>query len=306
MAADAPYTHEPVLLEEVLSVLRAEMDGRASVRAVDGTLGLGGYSEAMLRTFPGAEVVGIDRDLEALGFAQARLEGFGSRFSAVHANFGDLRGALEGRGPFDVFVFDLGVSNMQLSEGERGFSFQKDGPLDMRMNPQGGGPTAADVLAQGDAKKLARIFWEYGEERHSRRIAACVEEHLRRGGRLETTGDLTALIRGCLPEPVQRKMGGHPARRVFQALRIFVNDELGELDSMLGQIPALTQPGGVAVIVSYHSLEDRMVKHRFRAWEKEEGLGRVLTRHPILPGEEERARNYKARSAKLRAFRFGA
>ena len=298
--------HEPVLLEEVLLFLKEGLGEKQRLRIVDGTLGLGGYSEAMLRKFPQAEVIGIDRDMEALRRAKVRLEKWDPRFSEVHSNFGDLRNALAGEDPvkFDAFVFDLGVSNMQLSEGQRGFSFQRDGPLDMRMDPDEDAPTAADILAHTDEKELSRIFWEYGEERHARRIAARIEEGRQRGETLKTTGDLVTLIRGCLPEPVQRRMGGHPARRVFQALRIFVNDELEELETMLEQLPALAADGCVVVIVSYHSLEDRIVKHRFRAWEKENGWGKVLTRHPILPGEEERERNYKSRSAKLRAFRF--
>ncbi|MCR5346901.1 MAG: 16S rRNA (cytosine(1402)-N(4))-methyltransferase RsmH [Fretibacterium sp.] len=296
--------HEPVLLSEVLTFLREGLSGTSSPRIVDGTLGLGGYSEAMLQEFPQAEIIGIDRDPEALRRAGMRLAEDGSRFRAVRSNFGDMRRALAERGSFDAFVFDLGVSNMQLSEGERGFSFQRDGPLDMRMDPEGDAHTAAEVLARTDVRELARIFWEYGEERHSRRIAARIEEYRRRGESPETTGELVSLIRGCLPEPVQRKMGGHPARRVFQALRIWVNDELGELEAMMDQLPALAAEGCVVVIVSYHSLEDRIVKHRFRAWEKEMGLGVVLTRHPVLPGEEEMERNYKSRSAKLRAFRF--
>lgn len=294
--------HEPVLLEEMLSFLgEAGVRGEAP-RFLDGTLGLGGYSEAMLRAFPGASVLGIDRDGEALSLAVRRLEPFGDRFRAERANFGALERVLSGE-RFDGAVFDLGVSNLQLSEGERGFSFQREGPLDMRMDPDGDAPTAAEVLARLDAPELTRLFWEYGEERQARRIAQGIEAH-RRIGDLVTTGDLVALIREVLPAPVQRRMGGHPARRVFQALRIYVNDELGELQSMLSQLPGAMKEDGVAVVVSYHSLEDRLVKHRFRAWEKEEGLGRVLTRHPVQPGDEERERNYKSRSAKLRAFRF--
>ena len=296
--------HEPVLLEEVLGFLREGLAGREAPRILDGTVGLGGYAEAMLRAFPGGTVLGIDRDPQALSLAEERLSPFGRRFRAEHANFGAVGELLKARGPFDAIVFDLGVSNLQISEAERGFSFQRDGPLDMRMDPGSGAPTAADILAHADKRELARIFWEYGEERYARQIASRVELHRRRGGRLERTGDLTALIRGLLPEPVQRRMGGHPARRVFQALRIFVNDELGELESMLSGLPGLAAEGCLAAVVSYHSLEDRIVKHRFRAWEKEEGRGRVLTRRPILPGEAERDRNYKSRSAKLRAFRF--
>lgn len=295
-------SHEPVMLAEVLSFL----DGACGAEPVivDGTLGLGGYSEALLKAFPEGRVFGLDRDEFAIAHSVRRLEPFGGRFSAVHTNFGGISSALAGEEPFDAFVFDLGVSNMQLTDGGRGFSFQNDGPLDMRMDPSGGVRTAADVLADTNAEELADIFWRYGGERYSRRIAARVEERVRCGKAPQTTGELVELIRGLLPAPVQRKMGGHPARRVFQALRIFVNDELGEIESMLSAMPALAAGGCTVVIVSYHSLEDRIVKHRFRSWEKEEGFGRVLTRHPLVPCNEETERNYKSRSAKLRAFRF--
>ncbi|WP_233572520.1 16S rRNA (cytosine(1402)-N(4))-methyltransferase RsmH [Fretibacterium sp. OH1220_COT-178] len=297
-------THEPVLLAEVLEFLRTSLHGIAEPRIVDGTLGLGGYSESILEGLPGARVLGVDRDPMAIALSERRLERFASRFRAVHGGFGGIGALVREDAPFDALVFDLGVSNMQLSEAERGFSFQHDGPLDMRMDPHGDAPTAAEVLEEKSAEELARIFWEYGGERYSRRIASRIESERRRGRRLATTGDLVALIRGLLPAPVQRKMGIHPARRVFQALRIFVNDELAELESMLESLPGLAAEGCVVVIVSYHSLEDRIVKHRFRAWEKEEKRGKVLTRHPILPQEEETARNFKARSAKLRVFVF--
>lgn len=297
-------THEPVLLQEVMGFLAPLSERKDGVRVLDGTLGLGGYSESILEALPGVRVLGLDRDLSAISHSEQRLGRFVPRFRAVHGRFGAMGTLLRDEAPFDALVFDLGVSNMQLTEAERGFSFQHDGPLDMRMDPHGGAPTAAEVLMRKGAGELARIFWEYGGERYSRQIAARVEAERRRGRRIETTGQFVALIRELLPAPVQRKMGIHPARRVFQALRIYVNDELGELESMLSALPGLAAKGAVAVIVSYHSLEDRIVKHRFRAWEKEEGRGRVLTRHPIQPGEEETERNFKARSAKLRAFSF--
>lgn len=297
-------THEPVLLNEVMEFLRPALERSGCARAVDGTLGLGGYSESILQAFPGVRVLGVDRDPAAIAHSERRLERFVPRFRAVHGSFGRIGDILRDEAPFDALVFDLGVSNMQLTEAERGFSFQNDGPLDMRMDPHGDGPTAAEVLAHSSPEELARIFWEYGGERYSRPIAARIESERRKGRRLETTGQFVALIRDLLPAPVQRKMGMHPARRVFQALRIFVNDELGQLESMLSALPALAGEGCVVVIVSYHSLEDRIVKHRFRAWQKEEGRGTVLTRHPVQPGEEEMERNFKARSAKLRAFGF--
>ena len=296
--------HDPVLLKEVLNALDESPLRREGGALVDATLGLGGYSEAILARFPQITVFGIDRDLAALEFAQERLASFSERFYPLHVNFGDMETKLSPYGLFNAFVFDLGVSNMQLVEAGRGFSFQRDGPLDMRMDPHGGSETAASILNGKSAAELADIFWRYGEERWSRVIASRIESERRRGHRLQTTGELVALIRDVLPAPVQRRMGGHPARRIFQALRIFVNDELGELESALSVLPTLAAGGCVAAVVSYHSLEDRIVKHTFRRWEKEEKKGRVRTRRPILPTDEETERNYKARSAKLRVFDF--
>jgi len=302
-------THEPVLLTRILDFLLAAGFADKTARIADCTLGLGGYSEEILRVFPNAQVCAMDRDLRAVELSGARLLDYASRFKALHGNFGKVGKLLGGFAPFDALVFDLGVSNMQLAEAERGFSFQNDGPLDMRMDPQDGGPrggnkTAADAVNALSADDLAEIFWVYGEERFSRRIARGIDERRKRVGPLKTTGELVELIREVLPAPVQRKMGGHPARRVFQALRIYVNDELGELESALASIKEISSPGALVAIVSYHSLEDRIVKHTFRAWEKEEKWGDVLTKHPVLPDSDEIERNYKARSAKLRIFRF--
>jgi len=299
-------THEPVLLTRILDFLRAAGFADKTARIADCTLGLGGYSEQILRMFPNAQISAMDRDLRAVELSRARLLDHASRFKALHGNFGEVGEVLGEFAPFDALVFDLGVSNMQLAEAERGFSFQSDGPLDMRMDPQGGGSnkTAAEVIDALSAAELAEIFWVYGEERFSRQIARGIEERRKRVGPLKTTGELVELIREVLPAPVQRKMGGHPARRVFQALRIYVNDELEELEAALASIRDISSPGAMVAIVSYHSLEDRVVKHTFRAWEKEEKRGDVLTKHPVLPNSEEIERNYKARSAKLRVFRF--
>jgi 16S rRNA (cytosine1402-N4)-methyltransferase len=301
--------HEPVMLEQIAALLAENGTWGTGSGIVDCTLGLGGYSEKILRAFPNVRVYALDRDQAAVALAEARLAGYGSRFEARHANFGDMENVLAGTGGktrFDAFIFDLGVSNMQLTEANRGFSFQNDGPLDMRMNPDGQGRTAAEVLETFSAKELEEIFWVYGEERHSRRIAAKIEENRQKGVFVRTTGGLTALIREILPAPVQRKMGTHPARRIFQALRIYVNDELGELEAGLASAKKLSGPGTLVIAVSYHSLEDRIVKHTFRHWEREEKEGVVLTRHPLLPSAEETEKNFKARSAKLRAFRFAA
>ena len=297
-------THEPVLLTKVIEFMYSAGFAGKTVRIADCTLGLGGYSEKILHEFPNAQVYAIDRDLRAVELSRVRLFDYDSRFKAIHGNFGEVGEILGELAPFDALVFDLGVSNMQLAEAERGFSFQSDGPLDMRMDPQGGNRTAADVINDLSAAELNEVFWLHGEERFSRQIARGIEERRKRKGPLKTTGELVELIREILPAPVQRKMGAHPARRVFQALRIYVNDELGELEAALASIIDISSKRAIVAIVSYHSLEDRMVKHTFRAWEKEKNLGEVLTKHPVLPDPDEIERNYKARSAKLRVFRF--
>ena len=282
--------HEPVMLNEVLELV-AQFP---HAKILDGTLGLGGYSQAMLEKFPGSEVLGIDRDEQAINFSKERLKNYASRFSTCHKNFASLN-EIPGIDSFDVYVFDLGVSNMQLTLPERGFSFQNEGPLDMRMNDQDS-LTAAEVLRKTDERTLAKIFWDYGEERYSRQIASAIK---RTKSPLRTTTDLVNLIRDTLPQPVQRKMGTHPARRVFQALRIYVNDETGELENLLRGLKQVAH--GLIIFVSYHSIEDRLIKRAFREWQNEE-LGKVLTRHPLIPSQDEVSKNYKARSAKLRAF----
>lgn len=266
-------------------------------RILDGTLGLGGYSEELLRRFPDSEVLGIDRDPEAVRLSRERLKDYGPRFSAMCINFGRLS-EIEGLKDFDVLVFDLGVSNMQITIPERGFSFNIDGPLDMRMNPNDDSvPTASEILRDSDADTLTEIFRTYGEERYAKIIASAVK---RSPNPITTTAGLVELIRDTLPQPVQRKMGTHPARRIFQALRIYVNNETGELESLLKSINDGCN-SALVIFVSYHSLEDRLIKHSFKNWQND-GKGKILTRHPITPSQEETERNYKARSAKLRAF----
>ncbi|MBQ3403633.1 MAG: 16S rRNA (cytosine(1402)-N(4))-methyltransferase RsmH [Synergistaceae bacterium] len=286
--------HEPVMLSEVLSLL----SNYPHAKILDGTLGLGGYSEAILEAFPGSEVLGIDRDNEAVKFSRERLKVYGSRFTAMLQNFGRLS-EIPGIDGYDAYVFDLGVSNMQLALPERGFSFNADGPLDMRMNPDDDScPTAAEILNNSDAETLTEIFRLYGEERYARKIASAIKRH----PPITRTSELVDLIRETLPQPVQRKMGTHPARRVFQALRIYVNNETGELEALLKSLREVSaMREAVILFVSYHSLEDRLIKRAFREWQGE-GIGKVLTRHPMTPSPEETERNYKARSAKLRAF----
>ena len=284
--------HIPVMLSEVTSLIESHPHSRI----LDGTLGLGGYSQCLLGKFPSAKILGVDRDPEAVKISLERLAVYGERFSAMCKNFGSLS-EIDGLKDFDVLVFDLGVSNMQLTDSGRGFSFKNDGPLDMRMNPDDDSPTAADVLRDSDAKTLAEIFRVYGEERYAGVIASAVK---RTRTPITTTAGLVALIRETLPQPVQRKMGTHPARRIFQALRIYVNRETEELESLLSSIPEANN-SALVIFVSYHSLEDRLIKHAFRKWQND-GLGKILTRHPVLPSAKEIENNYKARSAKLRAF----
>lgn len=280
------------MLSEVLALIESYPHSQI----IDGTLGLGGYSEAMLKNFPVSRVLGIDRDPEAIKISCERLKDYGSRFTAMCKNFGSLS-EIDGLKSFDALVFDLGVSNMQITIPERGFSFNIDGPLDMRMNPNDDSPSASDVLRDSDSETLTEIFRVYGEERYAKIIASAIK---RSDKNITTTAGLVALIRDALPQPVQRKMGTHPARRIFQALRIYVNHETEELESLLKIIHDECE-SALVIFVSYHSLEDRLIKHSFRSW-KDEGRGKILTRHPLTPSQEEIERNYKSRSAKLRAF----
>ncbi len=294
--------HIPAMLKEVIESLK---NVESPQMIVDATLGLGGYAEEILNVFPATLLVGIDRDEQAISLAQKRLVSFAERVHIYNSPFSAIAIVLsnENAEP-DGIVFDLGVSNLQLSSPERGFSFQNDGPLDMRMEGTSGesGYSAAQIVNTFSEKELADIFWKYGEERYSRRIASGIVRFREKNGPIQRTFQLVEAIRSSLPAPVQRKMGGHPARKVFQALRIFVNDELQELEKGLqGALESLA-PGGVIVVVSYHSLEDRIVKYAMKDW-KTSDHGDLLTRRPLKPSEEEVEKNYKARSAKLRAFR---
>ena len=292
--------HEPVMLSETLELIRSHSSHK---KILDGTLGLGGYSEAMLNEFDDAFVLGIDRDEDAIRFARERLKKYedDSRFKAIHSNFGNIAELEECRN-FDAYIFDLGVSNMQLELPERGFSFNNDGPLDMRMNHSEENMSASEILERTDEKTLAKIFFDYGEERHARQIAKAIKHSKTK---INTTGDLVKLIRETLPQPLQRKMGTHPARRIFQALRIYINDETGELERLLDSLPKIAAHDVIIIFIAYHSLEDRIIKRKFREWQND-SLGKIITRHPLVPAEEEIARNYKARSAKLRAFCLNA
>jgi 16S rRNA (cytosine1402-N4)-methyltransferase len=260
----------------------------------------------------GARIIGIDRDPTALAAATARL---GERATLFHGEFGDIARLLDGR-RVDGFVLDLGVSSPQLDHADRGFSFTKPGPLDMRMDPSRG-PTALELMNQLDESALADVLSELGEERYAKKIARLVKEALRED-RLHSTTDLAELCARAIPLVEQRKSKIHPATRTFQGLRIAVNRELEQLERFLAAFPDLLAPGGRCVIISFHSLEDRLVKNAFRdlAWssslppklaaeagERVQPVVDVLTRKAVFAGDDEVARNARSRSARLRACR---
>ncbi|MDR3331156.1 MAG: 16S rRNA (cytosine(1402)-N(4))-methyltransferase RsmH [Synergistaceae bacterium] len=301
----SPDTHIPVMLNEVMEIFAERISSDSQPLFLDATLGAAGHASALLEKFPQGRLIGFDQDGQARNTAYEALSAYGGRARIIGDNFRNMRQLCSEPGwtGADGVLFDLGVSNMQLTTPERGFSYQDEGPLDMRMDSVGGGESAANLVARLDVRELTRIFRDYGEERHAFQIAKAIVRNRERGGILATTTDLTALIRTALPAPVQRKMGTHPARRVFQALRIFVNSELDVLIEGLEGASIVTRNSGTVIVISYHSLEDRIVKRTFLRWVKEE-KGKILTRHPIVPDEDEIQRNRKSRSAKLRAFGF--
>jgi 16S rRNA (cytosine1402-N4)-methyltransferase len=309
----AAFTHQPVLADEVLTYL-APRDGGLYC---DCTVGGGGHAGRTLQASgPTGRLIGLDRDPAALTAAGEALAGFGDRVTLVHDRFGNVADVLArlGHRQVDGFLVDLGVSSPQLDHAERGFSFSQDGPLDMRMDPSGG-ETALELIRRLDVDGLADILHEYGEERYSRRIAARMKEAARAGD-LTTTRDLAQIVIEAMPPGADRRQRIHPATRTFQALRIAVNQELDELAAFLAAFPALLAPGGRCLVISFHSLEDRLVKNAFRdlAWssslppdlaiaagERVHPVVEVLTRKPVEASPAEEAANPRARSAKLRA-----
>ena len=304
------FIHEPVLLQEVLTW----MDVRPGGVYVDGTLGGGGHSGAMLRASGGtATLYGIDRDMTAIEAATARLKEFPG-FHALHGNFHDGKRLLQEAGapPLDGVLLDLGVSSPQLDVGERGFSYHEDAPLDMRMDASQG-MTAAELLNTLPEKEICRIIRDYGEEKWAARIAAIICEH-RAKKPLATTFDLVHAVDAAIPKAVRRKDDGHPARRTFQAVRIAVNDELDPLDQALCDFVDCLKPGGRILVITFHSLEDRLVKRCFQRLHNpctcppkapictcgKKPQIRVLAKGAVPPTENEIARNPRARSAKLR------
>jgi 16S rRNA (cytosine1402-N4)-methyltransferase len=287
--------HTSVLLEEVVSHLQP----RAGGLYVDATVGGGGHTAALLRaSAPDGRVIGLDWDDEALATSRERLREWGDRLELVASDFGQLQDVLTaGRvTEVDGVLFDLGVSSRHLDEPSRGFSFLRDGPLDMRMSPRTT-ITARELLATASAEELVRILAEYGEERRARAIARRIEFERERQP-LETTTQLARLVERVLG-PQRGRI--HPATRTFQALRIAVNDELGQLRRGLAAAVAVLKPGGRVAVISFHSLEDRIVKWFFRGEAgKETPTLRIVTKKPVVPGDEEMNANPRARSAKLR------
>jgi 16S rRNA (cytosine1402-N4)-methyltransferase len=285
--------HVPVLTAEVLHYL----DPQPGQTVVDATVGGGGHARLLAeRVGPGGRLIGLDQDPVMLVYAERRLQGL--PIILKHRNFEDLPEVLRELNvpAVDAVLADLGFASDQLADPARGLSFQQDGPLDMRLDPTGGEPAAA-LLRRLPERELADLFWRYGEERYSRRVARKVVE-ARDKGAIETTAQLAELVRGCVPRPRGHRHVIDPATRVFQALRIAVNDELGALERLLDVLPACLRPGGRVAIISFHSLEDRLVKQAFR---KSPGLFKELTRKPVQAGDAEIRNNPRARSAKLRA-----
>jgi 16S rRNA (cytosine1402-N4)-methyltransferase len=309
---DPAERHVPVLLERVLALFAPALDVPGAV-VVDATLGLGGHSEAMLSRFAGLRLVGLDRDPAALELSGRRLAPFGERVTLVHAVYDQLPAVLRRLGLARVqgVLFDLGVSSMQLDEPARGFAYAQDAPLDMRMDPTTG-ITAAEVVNTYPAEDLTRIVRTYGEERFARRIAETIVREREREP-FSSTARLAELVRAAIPAAT-RRTGGHPAKRTFQALRIEVNGELTALERALPAAIEAVAVGGRVVVLSYHSLEDRLVKRAFAAGATPSGPPdlpvllpeheptlRILTRGAQAPDEAEVAANPRAASARLRA-----
>jgi 16S rRNA (cytosine1402-N4)-methyltransferase len=286
--------HEPVLVGETVTFLDPARGGLF----VDCTVGLGGHSRALLEA-GASRILGLDRDPDALATAATTLAAYADRVELVHADYRDLDRVLDARGIDSVAgtLADLGLSSMQLGADGRGFSFQRDEPLDMRMD-QTSGKTAADLLQEVEEEELANIIFQYGEERYSRRIARAIV-HARRTSPVTTTGQLAQLVRRAIPGRGHQRID--PATRTFQALRIWVNRELEGLDAFLVTAARRLLAGARFAVIAFHSLEDRIVKHTFRALAQQSTI-RILTKRPIEADPDELARNPRARSAKLRAI----
>ena len=303
------YPHYSVLLHESIDALNIRPDGVY----VDGTLGLGGHSEQIAKRLTTGRLIAIDRDKSALERASERLAPYAQRISFVHGNFRDLPELLAGQGVerADGMLFDLGVSSPQLDEAQRGFSYMTDAPLDMRMDTSES-LTAWFIVNKWPEEKLKKILFEFGEERYAPRIAEAITRR-RAAAPIDTTGELVDVIRGAMPAQALREKQ-HPAKRSFQAIRIAVNDELASVSELMDHAAELLAPGGRLAVISFHSLEDRIVKNAINARERGCTCPRdfpvctcgfkqtlkSITRKPILPTEQELAENPRSRSAKLR------
>lgn len=308
-SGDGP-AHRPVMVDEVLENAGSQPAGLA----IDATVGAGGHAAALLATHLELAVIGIDRDPEALRVAERRLAPWSNRVELVRADYRQLPDLSFDRAwwPVRTIIVDLGVSSLQLDDPERGFSFRRSGPLDMRMDPESGGRTAADLVNDLDASKLVGLLRRYGEERHAGRIARAIVA-ARQSAPIRTTGELADIVAGAVPAQYQRI---HPATRTFQALRIAVNEELEGLQEFFVAAGRLLAPGGRLIALAFHSLEDRLVKHAFRylesdcvcphrlpkcACDKYEEA-KVLTPRPLRPRPEEVESNPRSRSARMRVL----
>ena len=303
------HLHYSVLLQECIDALNIRPDGIY----VDGTLGMGGHSEQIAKRLATGRLIAIDRDRTALERAGERLAPWKEHISFVHGNFRDLPELLKSQGieKADGMLFDLGVSSPQLDEAERGFSYMADAPLDMRMDTSES-LTAWFIVNKWPEEKIKRILFEFGEERYAPRITAAIVQR-RAAAPIDTTGELVEIIRGAMPAAALREKQ-HPAKRSFQAIRIAVNDELASISELMDNAAELLAPGGRLAVISFHSLEDRIVKNAIAA--KERGCTcprdfpvctcgfkqtlKSVTRKPILPSEQELSENPRSRSAKLR------
>lgn len=310
----ASSKHIPVLCDMVVDIARP-LAHRRPLRILDATLGLGGHSQALLEACPGAELLGLDRDEEALALATARLRSLGFAARTRHCRFSECCAALDSAGwdSVDFALIDIGVSSLQLDEGERGFSLHADGPLDMRMD-QSSGQTAADLVNTLPFEKLREIIATYGEDPMAQRIARAICEE-RASAPITGTLRLADIVSRAYPRAWRAKSRHHPATRTFQALRMVVNNELGELEAFLNSILARLSTGGRLCVITFHSLEDRLVKRTMRRWASgclcpphapvcrcnHQPEVELLTRKPLVADAAELARNPRASSAKLRA-----
>jgi len=309
------FEHKSVLLNETVDSLKVTPGGIY----VDGTLGGGGHAFEVLRRLQGeGRLIGIDQDADAIAAASARLAPFGSQVTIVRNNYENIRQILEDLGicQVDGIYLDLGVSSYQLDTAERGFTYREDAPLDMRMD-QRNTQTAADIVNTYSEQELYRIIRDYGEDKFAKNIAKHIVR-MRQEKPLETTGELTEAIKAAIPMKM-RAVGGHPAKKTFQAIRIELNHELDVLNRSIDTMIDLLKPGGRLSIITFHSLEDRIVKTRFRDNENpcicppgfpvcmcgRVSKGKVITRKPVVPSEEETAENKRSKSSKLRVFERG-